>query len=357
MANEERTEQATPQRRKDARAKGQVAKSMEVNAALGLLAAVLGIKWFGGALVTTWQDLTVRHLAMLGHLGEFSPAAVQDLYLTACVGFLRLVMPLLLFLLVVGVASNLGQTGLIFSAQALKFDFARLNPLQGIARMFSQRAVMDLVKALAKGGILGYVIYRFFHDRGEELCHLVVTPNERLGMEINALALDLMLKAAAVILVIAGIDYLFQRYQFEKSLRMTKQEIKEEYKRMEGDPHVKGRIRSLQRAMAQRRMMSDVPKATVVITNPTHLAIALRYAPGEMGAPRVLAIGQRLVAQKIKAIAQEHHIPVVENKPLAWALFGSCKVGDEIPVELYEAVAEIIAFVFRQSGRTAAALR
>lgn len=354
MANEERTEQATPQKRQDARKKGQVAKSMEVNAALGLLAALLALKWFGGSLVGTWSDFATRHLGTLGTT-DLNVMTMQSLFLSTCTGFLRLVMPLLLFMLVIGVASNLVQTGVIFSSEALKFDFARLNPLQGIGRMFSQRAVMDLVKALAKGGVLGYVIYSFFKNRGAELCRLAWLNEELVGSTIGALALDLMLKATAITLVIAGIDYMFQRYQFEKNLRMTKQEIKEEYKRNEGDPLIKSRQRAMQREMAHRRMMADVPTASVVITNPTHLAVALRYIPGEMVAPVVVAMGQRLIAQKIKDIAKEHRIPVIENKPLAWALHDACKVGDEIPVELYQAVAEIIAFVMKQSGQAAPA--
>jgi len=351
MFSQERTEQATPRKRQDAREKGQVAKSMEINATLGLLAALLALKWFGASLVTRLQEFTVTHLRQLGHEPQLTGAVLQTTFLQAGGGFLRIVLPFLLFVMVAGIASNLVQTGFVFSTRTLAFDFARLNPVQGFARMFSQRSATDLAKSTAKAAVLGYIIYSFFVHRGSELTRLVCLPFNQIAPNLFNLCMDLLIKATCIMLVIAGLDYLFQRWQFEKTLRMTKQEVKEEYKRLEGDPQVKGRIRRRQREAAQRRMMTDVPKATVVITNPTHLAIALRYEPGKMAAPQVLAKGQRLIAQKIKEIAAQHRIPVIENKPLAHALFKTCDVGDIIPVEFYEAVAEIIAYVFAQSGR------
>jgi len=355
MFSEERTEQATPRKRQDAREKGQVAKSMEVSATLGLLASLYAIKWFGPSLVTSWQAFSVAHLRNLGNEPQLTGTVLNTMFLQAGGGFLRMILPMLLFVLAAGVASNVLQTGFVFSTKTLAFDFARLNPMQGIARMFSQRSATDLLKAMAKAGVLSYMVYSFFHNRGSEVTRLITLPYQQLGPNLVDLCLDLLIKATCVMLVIAGLDYGFQRWQFEKSLRMTKQEVKEEYKRMEGDPQVKGQIRRRQREVAQRRMMSDVPKATVVITNPTHIAIALRYEPGKMAAPQVLAMGQLLIAQKIKEIAAKHRIPVVENKPLARALFAVCKVGDVIPVEFYEAVAEVIAFVFKSSGRGRAA--
>ncbi|MHB0936627.1 MAG: flagellar biosynthesis protein FlhB [Armatimonadota bacterium] len=354
MFSEERTEQATPRKRQDAREKGQVAKSMEISATLGLLASLLAFKWFGPALVTAWQSFSVAHLRHLGHEPQLTGAVVQTTFLQAGGSFLRMILPMLLFVLAAGVASNVLQTGFVFSTKTLAFDFARLNPLQGIKRMLSQRAAVDLFKAMAKAGVLGYMVYSFFRNRGDEITRLACLPYTQLGPNLVDLCLDLLIKATCVMLVIAALDYFFQRYQFEKSLRMTKQEVKEEYKRTEGDPQVKGQIRRRQREAAQRRMMADVPKATVVITNPTHIAIALRYEPGKMAAPQVLAMGQLLIAQKIKEIAAKHRIPVVENKPLARALFAACEVGDVIPVEFYEAVAEVIAFVFKSTGRSAA---
>ena len=352
MAGEDRTEQATPRKRQDAREKGQVAKSMEVNAALGLLAGFLAIKWFGPGLVTTWQDNTLHHLMQIGRYHELTTSTLQMVFMNSGITYLKLVMPMLLFLMAVGVLSNVLQTGFIFSTHTLNFDFGRLNPLQGITRMFSMRSTMDLCKAAAKSAVIGYIIYSFFRDRGPEMTRLGWLEYSKIGPAISGLSVDLLLKASLIILVIAGIDYMFQRYQFEKQLRMTKQEIKEEYKRTEGDPLIKSRARQRAREMAQRRMMADVPKATVVITNPTHLAIALRYVPGEMLAPLIVAKGKNLIAQKIKEIAREHGVPVIENKPLARAMFEACEIGDSIPVELYEAVAEIIAFVFKQSGRS-----
>lgn len=354
MANEERTEQATPRKRKDAREKGQVAKSMEINATLGLLATLLALKWLGPSLIAGWKELAAGNLSMIGHTSDLSIPVLQTAFIHSGGGFLRLVMPLLLVVMVTGIVSNVLQTGFIFSAKSLAFDFARLNPAQGITRMFSMRSATDLLKSTAKALVLGGVIYSFFRHHSTELTTLSTLDLQQLGPKLSSMCLDLLLKATMVLIVIAGLDYIFQRWQFEKTLRMTKQEVKEEYKRLEGDPQIKGRIRQKQREIAQRRMMSDVKKATVILTNPTHLAVALLYDPDNMAAPKVVAKGQRLIAQKIKELAKEHHIPVIENKPLARSLFAACEIGDVIPAELYEAVAEIIAFVFMQSGRSAA---
>lgn len=354
MFSEERTEQATPRKRQDVREKGQVAKSMEISATLGLLASLLALKWFGPSLVHNWQAFSIAHLRNLGDEPQLTATIVHTTFLQASGGFLRMVLPLALFVMAAGVASNVLQTGVIFSSKTLAFDFTRLNPLQGLTRMFSQRAAVDLFKAMAKAGVLGYMVFSFFRNRGSEITQLACLPYQQLAPNLVDLCLDLLIKATCVMLVIAALDYGFQRWQFEKSIRMTKQEVKEEYKRTEGDPQVKGQIRRRQREAAQRRMMADVPKATVVITNPTHYAVALRYEPGKMDAPQVLAKGQLLIAQKIKEIAAKHRIPVVENKPLARALYAACDVGDVIPVEFYEAVAEVIAFVFKSTGRVAA---
>lgn len=350
MAGEERTEQATPKKRQDAREKGQVAKSMEINAALSLLAGVMALRWFGGNIVTQWNRFATEHLVATANF-QMTTDSLQHEFLTASTGFMKLIFPIVITLMVVGLAANLLQTGFAFSTNTLKPDFGRLNPLQGFARMFSMRSSMDLVKSSAKAAIVGYMIYAFFRDRGVEIVRLIICDYHNLGSHIADLAYGLLMKCIITLCIIAGLDYLFQRWQFEKTLRMTKQEIKEEYKRSEGDPLIKSRIRQRQREFSQRRMMSDVKRATVIITNPTHYAVALRYEPGEMLAPQVIAKGQNLVAQKIKEIARDHRIPVVEDKPLARSLFAACNIGDTIPIDLFQAVAEIIAFVFKQSGR------
>ncbi|MHB9130829.1 MAG: flagellar biosynthesis protein FlhB [Armatimonadota bacterium] len=351
MAGEERTEQASPRKREDARKKGQVAKSLEVNSALVLLVMILTVKALGSGLTSRWQLLAVDHLQRAGHF-EMTIRSLQYEFMTAGTGFLQLVLPLLCVSIVVGVAANLLQVGFVFAPNSLMPDFSRLNPLQGIARMFSMRSLVELLKSAGKAMLIGYMIYSFFRSRSGEIVQLVSVPPDQLGPIIAGLCWDLLLKTTGVLVTIAVGDYIFQRWQFEKQLRMTKQEVKEEYKHTEGDPMIKMRIRQRQREISRNRMMSDVTTATVVVTNPTHLAVAIRYEPGDMLAPVIVAKGQRLIAQRIKEMARNAGIPVVENKPLARTLFRDCGVGDQIPVELYQAVAEIIAFVFKQSGRT-----
>jgi flagellar biosynthetic protein FlhB len=327
-----------------------VVKSVEVNAAAVLLASIYFIRANGDGFVTSWSEFTTKHLMQVGSF-DLTLDTLPLILRTAGELFLRLVLPLLGAVMVAGVSTNLAQSGLVFAAQSMQFDFARLNPLQGLTRMFSQRAAVDMGKSILKAGIVGYVIYGFFRDRSGDIVQLITIDPAQIGPELFRLALDLLLKTAMMLSGIAAVDYMYQRWQFEKSLRMTKQEVKEEFKRTEGDPLVKSYIRQRQREFMRRRMMSDVAQATVVITNPTHLAVALRYDPGQMPAPRVVAKGQRLMAERIKDMARQHGVPVIENKPLARSLYAQCDIGQLIPAELYQVVAEVLAFVFRQSGR------
>jgi len=276
---------------------------------------------------------------------------VQTEITTAGISFLGMMLPLLLVLGAASLAANMLQVGFLFSSEALAFDFSKLNPLQGLVRMFSMRSFVEMMKSLLKAGVVTWVIIDFFKTRVVQALEMLQDDFDALGPTIFRLAMALLLRAVSVLLVIAIADYAWQRWQFEKSLRMTKEQVKEEYKRTEGDPMVKGRIRGKQRMLARQRMMAAVPTATVVVTNPTHLAVALRYDPASMDAPLVVAKGQRLVAARIKEIAKEHGVPVMENKPVARALYDACEVNESIPLELYRAVAEIIAFVMKQSGR------
>jgi flagellar biosynthetic protein FlhB len=350
VANEERTEQATPRRRQDLREKGQVSKSIEVCATVGLLGSLLALKSFGAGMVERMMAISRDHIARAATFNMTVPTMQQE-FLTVTLAVFSMLTPFLLVVMVVGLASNLLQVGFIFSTRSLQPDFARLNPLEGLKRMFSQRAAVDFLKSSMKALLIAYIVYAYFKDNAVEIIRLIQDDGMVLGPHIARLCWGLFIKATTVMVVIAGLDYMYQRWHYEKSIRMTKQEAKEEYKRGEGDPLIKSRIRQRAREIARQRMMSSVPGATLVVTNPTHYAVALRYEPGEMTAPVVVAKGQRLIAQRIKAIAREHGVPLVENKPLARALFEACDIGSAIPSELYQAVAEVIAFVFRKSGR------
>lgn len=279
------------------------------------------------------QDLTVEQLSQMG----FTAA------LTLGKSFLPLAMGMMVF----GVAASLGQTGLMFAPRNLKPDFKRLNPLQGARRMFSGRALFDLAKTLVKVVLCGVVLYQVVLDRQDELLSLGRVGHVAAAGLLADVILDMGLRVAGLLVVAALLDFGYQRYQFERGLRMTKEEVKEEMRSMEGDPHVKGRIRGQQRALARRRMMQAVPTADVLVTNPTHLAIALKYNPQSMGAPRVVAKGERLMAERIINLAKEHKVPIVRNIPLAHALYRSVEVGAEVPASLYKAVAEVLAFVYR----------
>ncbi len=341
----EKTEAPTPRRRADARKKGQVAKSPEVNTALILLASFWVIRSAGPKSASAYTALMQRTFTIIGTV-EFTPNEIYAGGLALAVSFVQIIAPLILVVVAVGIVANLAQVGFLFSFEALKPDPSRINPLNGFKRMFALRGVVDLFKSLLKIIIIGVVVYGSLRDNIDVI---IAAPHMNISAALGSLlqiAISAGMRVGVVMLVIAAADYLYQRYEFEKNLRMTKQEVQEEMKRYE-NPQLKARIRSRQRQIAMNRMMSAVPEADVVITNPTHYAVALRYNKKKMNAPHVVAKGQRLVAQRIKEKAKEYKVPLVENKPLARSLFGSVEIGQEIPLDLYQAVAEVLAFVYR----------
>ena len=258
----------------------------------------------------------------------------------------QIIGPLALTLMVVGVLANVAQVGFMFSTKALQPDLNKINPLNGFKRLFAARGLAELVKSLLKLAAIGTVVYLTLRDNYPTLA---VTSQMTLSASVSTLCqmgVAVGFRVAVIMIVIAIIDFFYQRWEFEKSLRMTKQEVREEMKQHE-NPQLKRRIRMRQRELAMSRMMAAIPEADVVITNPTHLAVALRYQTGKMQAPKVVAKGQRLVAERIKEKAREHRVPLVENKPLAQSLFKLVEVGQAIPIDLYQAVAEVLAFVYQ----------
>ncbi len=350
MALEDKTEAPTPRRRHEARQDGQVARSAELNSALVLIASLLLIKLSGPSLVNRVREVAIN---------SFTKFPTHDLTVsTVSTDLARLLLnmgtaiaPLVLGVALVGMVGSAVQVGLVFSSKALVFKAERLNPISGIARMFSMRSAVELLKAVAKVLIVGYIVYSFLRTRYTDIQSLVGADYLTTFSVIGQLTWSLLLRAAMALIVIAGLDYIFQRMQLEKQLRMTKQEVKDDYKRTEGDPLIKSKIRGKQREMAKHRMMMDVPKADVVITNPTHFAVALKYDAETNGAPVVLAKGHDFIAQRIKDIAKDADVPIVENVQLARALYASAEVGQEIPADLYQAVAEILAYVYKLSNK------
>ncbi|TWG84108.1 flagellar biosynthetic protein FlhB [Cupriavidus gilardii J11] len=342
----EKTEPASPRRLEKAREEGQVVRSRELGTFLMLMAGAVGL-WGLGGMLGRKLDLVMR--AALG----FEPAVARDpermltglgqLAFEALLG----VLPLLLLLAVTALVSPMLLGGWLFSTKSLMPDFSRLSPIKGLGRLFSAHTLVELAKAIAKSLLVGGVAAWVLWGKLPEAVALMSAPVDEALIHMLELVLYCCAVAALALLLVAGLDVPWQFYEFFKKLRMTKEEVKQEHKESEGDPHVKGRIRQMQRAMARRRMMSEVPKADVVVTNPTHFAVALRYQEGQMGAPRVVAKGTEAVAARIRELAGEHRVPIVSAPPLARALHRHVELGQEIPAGLYTAVAEVLAWVYQ----------
>lgn len=346
----ERTEAPTARRRQEARRKGQVARSQEINSAVILLASVGLFYFLGGPFAGRLMDLLRSGLAPL-------PGAelTQENSYTLLVGwgwrFLTLMAPFFFGLMVAGVAANALQVGFVMSEEALSPKWERLNPVRGLGNLLGRRGLVEIVKSPLKLFLIGVVAYFTIAQRAEDILRVGGMPPVRAVSIVWEAAFALLVRVAMSVCVLGLLDYLYQRWEHERSLRMTKEEVKDELRQSEGDPLVKARIRSLQKQVAMRRMMAAVPKADVVLTNPVHLAVALRYDERAMRAPKVVAKGPRLVAERIVEAARRHGVPIVENKPLARSLYKLVAVGQEIPAALYRAVAEILAYVYALSGR------
>lgn len=348
--NGEKTEKATPRKRKDARQKGQVARSADLSPALVLMAVFLLLVTAGSWMLETFLAIVREPLVsytLMDVTGENLDVIAKEMALQTA----KIVGPVMGAALVVALAGNLLQVGFLFTAEPLKMKWNKLNPVEGAKRIFSLRSLVELAKSILKISACLYVAYDLLRRASEEIVRLpALTVGEVLSFASGEAA-RLGLTIGVVLLVLAVLDYGYQRYEHEKSLRMSKQDIKEEFKRTEGDPLIKGRIKERQRQMAMRRMMQELPKADVVITNPTHFAVALRYDSASMTAPTVIAKGQDYMALKIRELAKRYGIVTMENKPLARALYNQVEVGQQIPEELFKAVAEVLAYVYKLQGR------
>jgi flagellar biosynthetic protein FlhB len=346
----ERTEQATPKKREEARRKGQVAKSREIPSIFILMGGASILFLFGSYLYRHISNLMIRSFKQAG-VRSFSLETVQVINVELIHSSLLILAPMFIAMLVLSVVSHYGQSGTLFAAEALKWDWSKLNVITGFKRLFSKHSLAELLKSILKVAIVAGIAYLTIKKELPRLLLLMDQSPEGILQYVRSISWDLLIRTGMVMAVLAGLDYLFQRWTYEKSLRMTKQEVKEEFKQTEGDPIVKSRIRSLQRQVARRRMMAEVPKADVIITNPTHLAVAIFYQMKKMEAPKVVAKGSGYIAEKIIEIGRHHHIPVIENKPLAQILYKTVEVGQMIPSNFYQAVADILAYVYRLKNR------
>jgi len=348
MAEEfqERTEQATPKRREDARKKGKVAKSYELSSAIVLLTSLI-VFYFGGNYAYEKIANFTKYVLSNSYAIEVSRDKISN-YAGGVFAFLGLnFLPFIIFLMLVGVGASVAQTGYVFTLESLKFDFEKLNPASGIKKiLFSRRSLFELAKGFFKIGAVGLTAYIVLKGLVDDVLILMDSDIGDVAGFIARSGFSLMLKTGLVYLLISIFDFAFQKWEYERELRMTRQEIKEEMKELEGDPLIKSRIRRRQREIVRMRMMQKVPKADVVITNPTHIAVALKYEAEKMNAPKVVAKGVNLIAEKIKEIAKANGVPIVEDKPLAQALYKMVDIDEEIPPQLYKAVAKVLAYVF-----------
>jgi flagellar biosynthetic protein FlhB len=341
-----KTEKPTPRRRQQAREKGSVARSQDLNSAVLLLGAAITLSVMGSGIISGLGEILkdmIRHSGSLKY--ENGNALEMCRHEILEVG--KVLMPFLLTITVIGLLVNIAQVGFKISWKAAAPQWSRLNPLSGFQRFFSVRALVELGKSLLKLTFVGIALYIALKATSLQAPWLFYMPTDQVIGEIGRLLDNLFIAAAGALLLIGLADFVYQRYDHEKSLMMTKDEVKEEAKQQEGDPKVKGKIRELMIKSSLKRMMKNVPDADVVITNPTHIAVAIKYDREKNSAPIVVAKGARKVAERIKEIAAEHGVPIVENKPLARVLFKSVDIGMEIPIDLYKAVAEVLAYVYR----------
>ncbi len=342
----EKTEPASPQRLEKAKEEGQTPRSRELNTFMLLMAGVVTLWIISQSLYSALQGV-IRSSMWFEPKVAYDDAVMLTYAATSAWNALLAMVPLFAVLFVIAIASSVALGGLILSLKPLQPKFEKLNPLKGIKRMFSAQTLIELFKALGKAtliGVVSVVVMWYYRDDMLGLMQLSATAAMAKGLKLVALCCLLIVLS---LILIVGIDVPWQIYSHYKKLRMSKQDLKEEHKQSDGDPHVKGRIRAQQREMAQRRMMAAVPHADVVITNPTHYAVALKYTEGGNGAPKVIAKGTDLIAQRIKEIAAESKVPLFEAPPLARILHKHVELEREIPVELYSAVAEVLAWVFQ----------
>lgn len=352
MADPSRTEAATPKKREELRRKGNIPKSREIPSAVVLLGGFLILYLCSGRILSGLSGLLRDYLSLAPGRLETVDAVHTALagLMVQCAAFLG---PFLAVTVFCAAAANIGQVGFLFTMTPLTPSLEKLSPAAGLARMFSPSSFAEMAKAIVKFAVVGFLAWRIIRQEIPRLPLII----DRTPMEVVAYMADisgtLLLHCGLALLVLAAADYVFQRWTYEKSIRMTKAEVKEEWRAQEGDPMVKGRIRSLQREKARRRILQEVPKADVVVTNPTHFAVALKYDRGAMAAPRVTAKGADLLARRIRELAAEHGVPVVERPPLARALYEAVDEGQEIPADFYRAVAEVLAYVYRLKDRRA----
>ena len=351
MASDEKTEKATPKKRRDQRKKGNVATSKDVIAVASLVGCFYCLQMLFPTIYKSLREMMIFQISSVATIDELSLGNLQILGMKSVNTLAKCIFPLGVISLSIGVIATGIQTRFLFTKEPLKFKLSKLNPLNGIKNMFSAKQLVELVKSVLKIIVLAVVLYNILKDEIIVIAQMLdVNPINASAYVLKEI-MSMVLQIGMIFAAIAGFDYFYQRGKYEKDLKMSKEEVKEEFKQMEGDPKVKGKIRSLQQSMARSRMMQAVPDADVIIRNPTHYAVALKYDIDHDNAPKVIAKGQDLVALKIVEIGQQNKVTVIENKPLARGLYASTPLGGQIPAEYYGVVAEILVEIFRMNKK------
>jgi len=346
---EEKTEKATPRKRSETRKKGQVSKSADVVTALSLLSMFLlfmfAVPWMGHQLA----DIMTNTLSN-GLNNSLSEGGVAKLFTGLVLQSGKIVAPIFLLSFVIAIAANIMQVGFLFSSESITFKLNRLDPISGFKRIYSLRALVEFLKSLLKICLVGLCTFLILWMNIDQIMMIGQKSIGAALVTVGKITLEMGISATVLLLFLALLDFMYQKYDYEKNIRMTKKEVKDEYKKTEGDPLIKSKIRERQRQMAMRRMMQEVPKADVIITNPTHYAVALVYKDGEMDAPTIVAKGADYVALRIREIAKVNGVPIVEKRELARALY-PLEIGAQIPETFFKAVAEILAYVYQLKGK------
>lgn len=349
----EKTENATSKKLSDARKEGKVAKSTEIVMAATLLGLFLGLKLYVLTLGNGFIGVFNRIYPLIS--AEAKDESASNVVL-GIVGYAlgRIILyafPFFLIAFCLALFGNIAQFGFKITTKPLEPNFSKFNPVSGMKRLFNKDKLMELLKSVLKIGVISYIVYDALKNHVEDLLILYDMPLFQAIGIIGNLVIDVGIRVSILFIFVGLLDFFYQKRKFKEDMKMTKQEVKDEYKNTEGDPQIKGKIRSKMREASQRRMMQELPKADVVITNPTHLAVAIRYDRDTESAPIVIAKGADYLAEKIKGIAREYHVEIVENKPLARMLYYNVELGDEIPAELYQMVAEVLAYVYRLQNK------
>ena len=352
----EKTEEPTEKKKSDARKEGQVAKSKEVASTLTLLSLFLLLKLWISTLGNQLLELFSGYYDKFPELvtfinGDISVRTFSSMLAQSLKSVLIIILPFLLVGFVVSFLSDLIQVQWKPTTKPLQPKFSKLNPISGVKKLFSSQALVELIKSIVKIAFMVLIIYNELKDQWQLIFLVYEIPLMQAVLLAGTILIDIGFKISLVFILVAAADYIFQRWKHHEDLKMTKQEIKEEFKNQEGDPKIKGKIRQRMMEASRRRMMQDLPKADVVITNPTHYAVAIRYDKDIADAPVVIAKGADYLAQRIKEVAREHHIEIMENKPLARSLYANVEIGEQVPPELYVAVAEVLAAVYRAQGK------